>query len=168
VERANKDAQFNNAQDSPIKEEERTDFEGLVYFEPNIQYITKAKYVEASGSDTLSLMTTSGAERKMIVAGAFQFKLQEVSHRLIAYRYLDASIKELFIPFKDLTSGAETYGGGRYMDIEVNPNSLEEIRLDFNKAYNPYCVYNENFVCPIPPKENNLLIEIRAGEKMKR
>lgn len=168
VERANKDAQFNNAQDSPIKEEERTDFEGLVYFEPNIQYITKAKYVEASGSDTLSLMTTSGAERKMIVAGAFQFKLQEVSHRLIAYRYLDASIKELFIPFKDLTSGAETYGGGRYMDIEVNPNSLEEIRLDFNKAYNPYCVYNENFVCPIPPKDNNLLIEIRAGEKMKR
>jgi len=114
------------------------------------------------------LMTTSGAERKMIVAGAFQFKLQEVSHRLIAYRYLDASIKELFIPFKDLTSGAETYGGGRYMDIEVNPNSLEEIRLDFNKAYNPYCVYNENFVCPIPPKENNLLIEIRAGEKMKK
>jgi uncharacterized protein (DUF1684 family) len=111
-------------------------------------------------------MTTSGADRKMIVAGTFQFRLQGVSHRLIAYKYLDPSIKELFIPFKDLTSGVDTYGGGRYMDLEVNNNSLAEVRLDFNKAYNPYCVYNENFVCPIPPKENNLLIEIRAGEKM--
>lgn len=167
-ERANKDAQLKNAADSPIPEAQRADFQGLTYFEPNIQYIVKADYVQASGKDTLSLMTTSGAERKMIVAGAFKFQLQGLSHRLIAYSYLDPSIKELFIAFKDLTSGAETYGGGRYMDVKVDPNSIADVRLDFNKAYNPYCVYNENFVCPIPPKENSLLIEIRAGEKMRK
>lgn len=165
-ERANKNAQFKNAADSPIQEAAKLTFEGLTYFKPNIQYIAKGKFVEGNGKDTLSMMMTSGAERKMIVAGAFQFKLQDVNHRLIAYRYLDPSIKELFIPFKDLTSGAETYGGGRYLDLKVNPKSIAEVRLDFNKAYNPYCVYNENFVCPIPPKENNLLIEVRAGEKM--
>ncbi len=164
--RADKDAQFKQAKDSPIPEANRAAFQGLTYFEPNIQYIVDAKFVAAEGKDTLSLMTTSGAERKMIVAGSFQFSLQGLNHRLIAYRYLDPSVKELFIPFKDLTSGAETYGGGRYMDLEVDLNSLAEIRLDFNKAYNPYCVYNEGFICPIPPKENNLLIEIRAGEKM--
>jgi uncharacterized protein (DUF1684 family) len=67
--------------------------------------------------------------------------------------------------FTDLTSGAETYGGGRYIDLVRNVSGLYE--LDFNRAYNPYCYYNESYECPLPPRENRLPIAIRAGERLK-
>ena len=71
----------------------------------------------------------------------------------------------LFVPFTDLTNGKETYGGGRYMDVEIPEG--DSIVLDFNKAYNPYCAYSTNYSCPIPPKENDLPISINAGLKIK-
>ena len=67
----------------------------------------------------------------------------------------------MFIPFRDATSGKETYGAGRYIDMAES----EQYVIDFNTAYNPFCVYNENYSCPIPPKENWLAVEIKAGEK---
>jgi uncharacterized protein (DUF1684 family) len=69
----------------------------------------------------------------------------------------------LFIPFNDLTNGMETYGGGRYLDVQQGEG--DTLTLDFNKAYNPYCAYNPKYSCPIPPDENKLDVEIRAGEK---
>lgn len=69
----------------------------------------------------------------------------------------------LFIPFKDATSAKETYGGGRYLDINIPENS--ELILDFNTAYNPYCAYSYRYSCPIPPKVNHMIIEVKAGEK---
>jgi uncharacterized protein (DUF1684 family) len=71
----------------------------------------------------------------------------------------------LFLPFKDDTNGVETYGGGRYMDVRISTVKDGKIILNFNKAYNPYCAYNEGFNCPIPPQENHLNIAIRAGER---
>jgi len=71
----------------------------------------------------------------------------------------------LFVPFRDGTSGKETYGGGRYFDCEIPPIG-NSILLDFNKAYNPYCAYNPRFSCVIPPEENRLKIKIEAGEKL--
>jgi uncharacterized protein (DUF1684 family) len=67
----------------------------------------------------------------------------------------------LFLPFTDLTNGNETYGSGRYIDLRIPER--ETIIIDFNKAYNPYCAYNYGYACPIPPKENKLKVEIRAG-----
>ena len=67
----------------------------------------------------------------------------------------------LFIPFNDLTNGNETYDGGRYLDLKTTSEST--IVIDFNKAYNPYCAYNDKYSCPIPPRENDLPIEIKAG-----
>jgi uncharacterized protein (DUF1684 family) len=69
----------------------------------------------------------------------------------------------LFIPFKDLTNGEDTYGGGRYLDLKIPEG--ETILIDFNRAYNPYCAYNHNYSCPIPPFENHLKVKIEAGVK---
>jgi uncharacterized protein (DUF1684 family) len=69
----------------------------------------------------------------------------------------------LFVPFKDKTSGITSYEGGRYIDIDIP--TTDEVVLDFNKAYNPYCAYNSKYSCPIPPAVNSLAIEILAGEK---
>jgi uncharacterized protein (DUF1684 family) len=69
----------------------------------------------------------------------------------------------LFIPFRDKTSGSETYSSGRYLDLEESGG--DEYELDFNKAYNPYCAYNMSYTCPVPPRENILPVMISAGEK---
>jgi uncharacterized protein (DUF1684 family) len=71
----------------------------------------------------------------------------------------------LFVPFKDMTNGKETYGGGRYLDLETTDIQNDSVILDFNKAYNPYCAYSNGYSCPIPPKENHLAVSIEAGEK---
>ncbi len=71
----------------------------------------------------------------------------------------------LFLPFTDLTSGEESYGGGRYIDLETTGIINNRLVIDFNKAYNPYCTYSDGYNCPIPPRENDLPVAIRAGEK---
>jgi uncharacterized protein len=71
--------------------------------------------------------------------------------------------KTIFVPFRDATSGKTTYGGGRYIDTRLANDAVE---LDFNRAYNPYCVWNFSFACPVPPEENRLNFAIEAGEMM--
>jgi len=71
----------------------------------------------------------------------------------------------LFLPFTDLTNNKETYGGGRYINLDIKSINEAKIIIDFNKAYNPYCAYSDGYRCPIPPEENNLPLEIKAGEK---
>ena len=162
AEREAKDRQFRNAPDSPIKRSERTQFQGLTYFPIDESYICSAKFIPAERADTLVLMTSVGSIQRMIQYGKLTFTLQEFEQELVAYKNLDESVNTLFVPFRDLTTNSSTYGGGRYLDIAM----ADEPTIDFNKAYNPYCVYNTDFVCPLPPPENYLKLEIRAGEKM--
>lgn len=163
MQRSQKDSQFKHAADSPIPKEERDAFVKLDYFPTNEAYLVEATFTPDPQADTLHLMTTTGEDRKMIRAGTLSFTLQERPQQLAAYRYLDPAITTLFVPFKDLTSGRATYGGGRYLDLEIVADG--PYQLDFNRAYNPYCVYNEGYVCPLPPLENKLMVEIAAGEK---
>ncbi|MEP6676718.1 MAG: DUF1684 domain-containing protein [Ferruginibacter sp.] len=97
------------------------------------------------------------------------FKIRDTALTLTVYRSLEtlpAPYKDyLFIPFTDITSGNTSYGGGRYIDVEKKDIKNNQLDLDFNKAYNPYCAYTTGYNCPIPPRENNLAIEILAGEK---
>lgn len=72
----------------------------------------------------------------------------------------------LFLPFTDQTNNKETYGGGRYIDLNVNDIRNNHLEIDFNKAYNPYCAYSDGYRCPIPPEENDLPISIIVGEKL--
>ncbi|MEI9956742.1 MAG: DUF1684 domain-containing protein [Ferruginibacter sp.] len=71
----------------------------------------------------------------------------------------------LFIPFTDATSGDESYGSGRYIDILTTDIKNNTVTIDFNKAYNPYCAYTTGYNCPIPPRENYLIVAVKAGEK---
>ncbi|MEM9717999.1 MAG: DUF1684 domain-containing protein [Bacteroidota bacterium] len=157
-----KDRQFRNAPDSPIPSVERTRFAGLNYFAIDESYISSTTLVPAEKQDTLILMTSVGSIQKMIRKGKLQFELQGIPQELVAYQNLDESVNQLFVPFRDLTTNVSTYGGGRYLDIPQE----EELKIDFNQAYNPYCVYNPDFVCPLPPPENYLSLEILAGERM--
>lgn len=159
-QRDQKNLQFKNDPQSPIKREDKARFEELKYFPPKDEYRVEASFVPETSPDTLKLMTTTGEDRLMVRAGKLEFGLQGQNHSLLAYRYLDPSQTDFFVPFKDLTSGVSTYGGGRYLDVPSN----NPIVLDFNLAYNPYCVYNESFSCPLPPRENYLPLEVRSGE----
>jgi hypothetical protein len=97
--------------------------------------------------------------------GTLGFTVNGTPLTLVAFADLEStSMNRLFVPFTDTTSGTDTYGGGRYLELEKTPTGLYD--LDFNRAYHPFCVYNPTFDCPIPPKENRLPIAIRAGERL--
>jgi len=110
--------------------------------------------------------TNTGEVRTGLRYGYFEFQVEGNSCRLQVYR-MDDSLAEggayLFIPFKDETSGAETYAAGRYIDLKENTSGWYD--LDFNRATNPYCAYGKGYSCPVPPEENRLALPIRAGEK---
>ena len=162
--REQKNHQFATAPNSPISEKERkTTFKGLSYFPVEPQFQTQAVLSESSGTDTLRLETTKGASSKYYRAGVLTFSLLGQNYKLTAYRNSAQNLTNLFVPFKDLSSGVSSYPGGRYLDVEVK--NMQEITLDFNEAYNPYCVYNAEYSCPVPPAENRLNIEILAGER---
>lgn len=160
-QREMKDLQFENGIDSPIPKTEKQNFEGLRYYPVDVLYRVPAVLVADSVRDTLTLMTTVGENLPLVRMGGLEFELQGMKHRLTAYKYLEREREgELFVPFRDLTSGVSTYGGGRYLDVPYT----DDIQIDFNTAYNPYCVYNIEYSCPLPPAENKLLVEVRAGE----
>jgi len=113
----------------------------------------------------MRLGTNTGEIRRGLRYGYFDFQVGDQTCRLQVYRLEDASGvgASLFIPFRDSTSGQETYAAGRYIDLKENISGVYD--LDFNRAYNPYCAYNSEFSCPIPPAENTLNVAIHAGEK---
>lgn len=159
-EREQKNLQFKNDPESPIKKEDKVNFSGLKYFPPNEAYLVSATLIPETNPDTFLLMTSTGTDYQVTRAGKLSFTLQGQALELTAFLYLEPGKSEYFVPFRDLTSNVSTYGGGRYMDIPA----VEPLMIDFNEAYNPYCAYNETFVCPLPPKENKLNVEILAGE----
>ncbi|GAB4418620.1 MAG: DUF1684 domain-containing protein [Bacteroidia bacterium] len=159
--REQKDLSFKNDPDSPLPREQKAAFRGLRYFQPDESYRVEATYRPFERQDTLRLMTNTGEIRPMLRAGMLAFTLQGRPCEVLVFRYLEPERSNtFFIPFKDLTSGVSTYAGGRYLDIAAR----EPFFLDFNEAYNPYCVYNDSYTCPFPPRENLLPLEIRAGE----
>ncbi len=127
---------------------------------------------EKSNDTSIIAMKTSGTSipvKDFKRYGSIYFKIHDSLLKLTVYKssgIVPAEYKDfLFIPFTDLTSGAESYGGGRYIDVLTTDIKNNKLQLDFNKAYNPYCAYTTGFNCPIPPGENNLAIAVMAGEK---
>jgi uncharacterized protein (DUF1684 family) len=106
--------------------------------------------------------TTSGGIQEYRRAGVVRFGVEGELAEMTLYRSIDAD--ELFLPFRDATSGDESYGAGRYLDVDPPPPDAR-VRVDLNYAYNPSCAYNPNWACPIPPLENWLRVPIRAGER---
>lgn len=168
-----RDKDFRNPALSPLLPNDFAKFDGLKYFAFDQKYWIKASFVKTTEKKSFLMPTSTGSSRKYLKIGTLSFKLNDKDILLSAYIFEWAAdhpkakeeIKDLFVPFKDLTNGEETYSAGRYVYFRM-PKEGEEAILDFNLAYNPSCAYgNGDFVCTLPPKENFLQVEIKAGEK---
>lgn len=160
LRRQRKDDAFRDPASTPLPA--GTDsFDGLKYFPCNATFVTGAKLIPAEVKSVIDIPDTKAGMRHYELAGELQFSIGEKPLKLKAY-FANESHRELFIMFRDKTSGKESYGGGRY--LETPYISTGNITLDFNLAYNPFCHYNHDFSCPVVPAENMLDIEIRAGE----
>lgn len=163
LERREKNRGFVMSEESPLTPEMKASFKGLAYFEPDENWVLAGDFLPAREADTLELALNTGGTEKIIREGAVRFQVDGKMYALVCFRNPYASDTSLFIPFKDETSGIETYGGGRYLDAVRDQKGA--VLLDFNQAYNPFCVYNEKYTCIIPPIENNLKLKVLAGEK---
>ncbi len=162
--RVEKNAYFRDDPDSPIPSSQRSQFRGLNYYHPDPAYKTKARLDRFDRQDRVMITTSKGSRQAYVKYGAFSFELQGEPLELFVYKSTeDPFSRSLFVPFSDATSGNETYKSGRYLDLEEQGG--DEYDLDFNMAYNPYCAYNEEYICPIPPGENRLAVRVMAGEK---
>jgi uncharacterized protein (DUF1684 family) len=162
--RADKDSFFRDHPQSPLLPEQRAAFEGLSYFPEDDALLIRAP-LTTDGVDTdepIVMQTTTGGEQTYRRAGIVRFEVNGESTQVTLFSSPD--MHELFLPFRDATSGHETYGAGRYLEVEP-PDESGEVAVDFNHAYNPYCAYNPEWSCPIPPGENWLRVPIRAGER---
>lgn len=157
--RAKKEQWLRTANDSPLPQAEQLGFTGLHFYAVDPQYRYEASFTAAP-----SLIDEGLGDVQLVHAGWLAASIAGQDYRLKAY-YEDSARSYLFVPFRDRTSGNETYGGGRYLRAPL-PDADGKTVLDFNQAYNPYCVYNESFVCPLPPKENRINSSLEAGEKM--
>jgi uncharacterized protein (DUF1684 family) len=162
--RAGKDEYFRRAPDSPIPTAERDEFPGLAYYPVDpasrLEGLTLGAY-DGDEPEAFDLPTSDGDLRRAWRAGTLRFSLGGRQLALVAY---DLGGGSLFVPFTDATSGLETYGAGRYLDVE--PELDGTFTLDFNLAYHPYCAYSPHYSCPLTPAENRLPIRIEAGERL--
>ena len=153
---------------APIK---HSQVSSLNFFPPDRNYCVWASFRESPGSVPFKIPTHSGKQKPFREYGVLTFILNNNLYSLHAYQSIDmmndaAHKDDLFIPFNDETNYEATYGGGRYIDLSIKDIIDGKVLLDFNKCYNPYCAFADGYSCPIPPAENKLHTEIKAGEKM--
>ena len=143
-------------------------FAGPRYFPPAPEWrlLSELDGKTAGAGSTVTLATSNGQLREMIVAGQLVFLFEQIEYRLTGFLTRDAEGHEvIFLPFRDGTSGKETYGAGRYVEIPYEQGETE-IELDFNLAYNPSCAFSPAYDCPYPPPVSRLDVEVRAGEML--
>ncbi len=164
-ERRNKDIFFGGIQ-SPITLEYQEKFKGLDYYPPDPEYRFELEAFKHQDKRNIQIEDTKGNIRDFIRWGELRFEIKGQDCVLQAYKS-DIYDEQFFIPFRDLTSGKETYGAGRYMELQPYEHKSEQGMwiLDFNKAYNPWCAYSKDYACPFTPPENWLKVPIYAGEK---
>jgi len=155
-----KDETFRDSDESPIKDKKI--FKGLAYFAFNQKWIIPFKVKRSEKIEKIKINMTDGSQEDMLKFGTITANINGAEVKLELFQHADGN---LFLPFKDKTAPTETYGGGRFLDLPLTNVKNNRLRVDFNLAYNPYCAYNEEFACPIPPAENTLPIRIEAGEK---
>ncbi|WP_224484664.1 DUF1684 domain-containing protein [Robertkochia aurantiaca] len=166
--RKEKDKRFRDPALSPLKTEDLSDFEGLSYYEVDSAYIVPAVFERTPDTDPFYMPTTTDRYSREKLYGKLHFQLQGKDLTLNLYQNEELKNTEgyenyLFLPFADLTNTTETYAGGRYLDMSIPEG--DTVMLDFNRAYNPLCVYNEKFSCPLVPQSNMLNVAVEAGEK---
>jgi uncharacterized protein (DUF1684 family) len=164
--RKERDVFFGTHQRSPLLPQDKKTFKGLRYYSFDPKYVFSGQIERfvfhiSNPKYYATFLTNKGTNKRYVRYGKFHFTLNGKEHTIEIYKSILSDT--LFIPFKDETNEKETYEGGRYIDAEILPDY--KMVLDFNMAYHPSCAYNEKFVCVLPPRENMLEVEIRAGEK---
>lgn len=166
--RKNQMKEFKDKNKSPLDEKDFKNFKGLKYYPIDLKYRVKATFIKNEAPVLFKMKTSTTRLPDYLKYGELHFTLDSVEYKLEVYQSPDMARMPgyedyLFVPFTDQTNGHETYDIGRYIDIEIPEG--EEVVLDFNQCYNPYCSYSKRYSCPIPPEANNLPVEIKAGEK---
>ena len=159
--RSDKDAYLKKDTASPI--EDKVKFSSLKYFEIDPAYKIVGKIDRMTSGQTINIMMSGGDVEEYEAYGNVKFEINGVKCTLKIFKTPEGN---LFLPFKDLTSNKETYGAGRYLDFGVNEVNGNQITIDFNKAYHPYCAYNQTFTCPVPPAENFINALVKVGERL--
>ena len=157
--RKQKDLFFETDNNSPLTQEQRESYKGLIYFDENQSLHFELTIEEFTNKENVQMQTTTGDLQMYKRFGKIRFPVDGKDEELTVF----ASSHGFFLPFVDAQAGRETYGAGRYLDPSMLPNG--KLLVDFNLAYNPYCAYNELYSCPLPPAENRLKVAILAGEK---
>lgn len=152
---------FKDASTSPLTDKDREHFEGLDFFKFDSTYIVQARLIETPDEQPFKMKTTTGRLPLYRKYGEIYFKMKDQELSLNIYKNMEEDY--LFLPFLDDTNGETTYGGGRYIEMPIPQNSV--MTINFNQAFNPYCVYNKKYSCPIVPRENYLATKIEAGVK---
>ena len=163
--RTEKNDAFRRGNTSPLLTAQRATFDSLRYFAPDKAYRFTAKWEPFAEHDTVLISLTNGEAEKYLRWGRASFTIDNQPQQLACLLKADGKDTTLFVPFTDKTNGFDTYGGGRYLDAPKPKPNDQEITLDFNAAYNPYCAYNSDYACPVPPADNRLQVAIKAGEK---
>lgn len=153
---------------APLNDE---DISNVHFFDVDEAYHLDFEFTEAKNKKKFPMATYSGITKPYELYGSIKCQLNDKDIELELYRNVRMSsvpvyADHLFLPFKDLTNGEESYGGGRYIDVKASSIKDGRIKIDFNKAYNPWCAYSDGYNCPIPPIANHLNIILPAGESM--
>lgn len=161
-------AKYANPEESPLTKKDLKKFKSLDFYPIDMQYCVQAKLVLTPDEKPFEMPTTTERKPIYVKYGELHFTLMGKECKLDVFRNVELTQKEeykdhLFLPFTDLTSGNGSYGGGRYIDLKAPEGDI--IYIDFNTAYNPYCAYNHKYSCPIPPQQNDIMVEVRAGVK---
>ncbi|WP_435155743.1 DUF1684 domain-containing protein [Haladaptatus sp. DFWS20] len=163
--RQEKDDFFDEHPQSPIPPEKRGDFDGLSYFDPAPEYQVTATVETHDDPEPIDLDMTAGNPQRYLHTMTFHFDVNDQEQSLAVYQ--QEGQQSLFVPFRDKTTGQQSYENGRYLELHPDRKLTDgdEITLDFNLAYSPFCAFSETFACPLPPEENWLDVAIRAGER---
>ncbi len=161
-------AEYADSAKSPLTKEDFNSFTGLPFFEIDTNYHVVAEFERAKKSKSFKMKTTTDRRPVYEIYGTVTFTLSGKDVKLNVYqshrlREMEQYKNDLFLPFTDLSNGAESYGGGRFIDLEIPEGTT--IEIDFNQAYNPYCAYSTRYSCPIPPKGNFIDLSVLAGVK---
>ena len=154
---------FKDASVSPLKKRDLKKFRGLDFFTYDSTYLVTAKLTKTPKEKPFMMLTTTDMVVEYIKYGTVSFELLNNQYSLDIYKNLEDPNERdnLFLPFLDDTNGNDSYGGGRYINLSIPQG--DNLIIDFNSAFNPYCVYDEKYSCPIVPRENYLPLEIKAG-----
>ncbi len=163
--RHDKNQSFRQAEESPLAAAQKTGFDSLKYYPGDPNFEITATISHFAKPDTTLVQMSDNKTEQYLRWGTASFTLNNAPQQLLLLLKANGRDSTLFVPFTDLTNGHDSYGGGRYLDVALPKLDETDITLDFNRAYNPYCAYNNEYSCPVPPAENRLGVAIPAGEK---